>query len=395
MSSRHSARVSRAMVVVVGGTLGFAALFWAYNLGKGQAAASLQKQSPQPTEVRAAPPIDPGTPKSDTKGDAKLASATTQPASAAPAVLETPTTKPSGVILAAAVTNVSTTQPSSSSSSKVQIASAVTAQQKPAAIIPEAPANPAPTSLADAKAKMDAGQIFQARQAYNALVVSGTLSPADLKAAKQQLNGLNATVIFSSKRFPEDPFMQTVKVPLGGALAKIAAANEVPPEVLQKINGISDPRKLRADQYLKVPKGPFNAVVYKKDFTLELWLGDPDAKGSLYVTSFPVGLGKDDSTPPGTWAIINRLKNPAYFSPRGEGVVAADDPKNPLGEYWLGLEGTNGQAVGKTSYGIHGTIDPDSIGKQSSMGCIRLKNEDVAQVYASLLDGKSIVIVKD
>ncbi len=387
-SSRH-ARVSRAMVVVVGGTLGLAALFWAYNLGKGQA-ASLQKQSrPAPAgEVRAAPPIDPGTPRAEPKNDAKLAAATTGPA---PAVLETPTTRPGGVLLAA-VTSVSTTRPSSS---KVQLASAVGAQPKPAAIIPDAPTNPPPTSLADAKAKMDAGQIFQARQAYNALVVAGALSPSDLKAAKQQLNQLNATVIFSGKRFPEDPFMQTVKVPLGGALAKIAAASEVPPEVLQRINGISDPRKLRADQYLKVPKGPFNAVVYKKDFMLELWLGDPDAKGSLYVTSFPVGLGKDDSTPPGTWAIVNRLKNPAYFSPRGEGVVAAGDPKNPLGEYWLGLEGTDGQAVGKTSYGIHGTIDPDSIGKQASMGCIRLKNEDVAQVYAALLDGKSIVIVKE
>ena len=91
----------------------------------------------------------------------------------------------------------------------------------------------------------------------------------------------------------------------------------------------------------------------------------------------------------------SKLKNPAYYSPRGEGVIAADDPKNPLGEFWIGLTGVDGHAVGKLSYGIHGTIDPDSIGKQSSMGCIRMHNEDVAQVFQLLIEGKSTVTVRD
>jgi lipoprotein-anchoring transpeptidase ErfK/SrfK len=75
--------------------------------------------------------------------------------------------------------------------------------------------------------------------------------------------------------------------------------------------------------------------------------------------------------------------------------MAPDDPKNPLGPYWLGLEGTDGLAVGQRSYGIHGTIDPDSIGKMSSMGCIRLHNQDVEVVYKLLIPGKSTVVVKD
>ena len=61
----------------------------------------------------------------------------------------------------------------------------------------------------------------------------------------------------------------------------------------------------------------------------------------------------------------------------------------------MGLEGTDGQAVGQRSYGIHGTIDPASIGKMSSMGCIRLKNEDVEVVYKLLIPDKSMVVVKD
>ena len=55
----------------------------------------------------------------------------------------------------------------------------------------------------------------------------------------------------------------------------------------------------------------------------------------------------------------------------------------------------NEQAVGKESYGIHATIDPNSIGKMESMGCIRLKAEDISWVFDILVDGKSKVLVKD
>jgi lipoprotein-anchoring transpeptidase ErfK/SrfK len=90
-----------------------------------------------------------------------------------------------------------------------------------------------------------------------------------------------------------------------------------------------------------------------------------------------------------------KLKNPTYYSPRGEGVISADDPKNPLGEFWIGLAGVDGHAVGKQSYGIHGTIEPDSIGKQASMGCIRMRNEDVAEVFELLVEGRSNVTIRD
>ena len=77
--------------------------------------------------------------------------------------------------------------------------------------------------------------------------------------------------------------------------------------------------------------------------------------------SFPVGLGRDDSTPSGIWLVEphKKLKDPTYYSPRGEGVIEAGDPKNPLGHRWIGLTGIDSHAVGKSSYGIHGTIEPD------------------------------------
>jgi lipoprotein-anchoring transpeptidase ErfK/SrfK len=169
-------------------------------------------------------------------------------------------------------------------------------------------------------------------------------------------------------------------------------------ELLSRINFLSDPKNLRAGATLMLSMGLFHAVVNKREFTMDVYVGAaPGEKGSMYVTTFPVGLGKDDSTPTGVWLVEphKKIKNPTYFSPRGEGVVDADDPKNPLGEFWIGLTGIDGHAVGKASYGIHGTIEPDSIGKQASMGCVRMRNEDVARVFELLVEGKSQVVVKE
>ena len=378
MKSSHR-RISRAMVAIVGGTLILAVIFWAYNLGKGHAAAQQTKASapviPEPPRLASAPPP------------------TTAPA---PMVLETPTSKPSSVMLAAVTeTKPATTKPSSAA----QVASSITpvaersAAPDPAAQKSSAPS--APPSLSDAKSKFDQGKLLDARQSLNTLIASGSLNEADTQSAKQLLGQINAIVVFSSRKFPDDEYGGTFTVPPGGALARIASSHEVSADLLMRINDIKDARRLQAGKNIKVLKGPFNAVIDKQKFTLELWLGNPGEKSAMFIASYPVGLGKDDSTPSGTWAVTTKLRNPAYYSPRGEGVIPADDPKNPLGEYWIGLAGVNGQAVGKTSYGIHGTIDPSSIGKQESMGCIRLRNEDVARVFEAMVEGKSLVIVKD
>ncbi len=268
---------------------------------------------------------------------------------------------------------------------------------------PGTPTTPAPMPtvsaqpLVDAKAKLDASQLLEARRILNAALATGKLSAADTAGAKQMLNTINAQVVFSKRPFPEDEFAVIYTVKSGDRLQKIAAEHEVTSDLICRINGISDPRKVRAGQSIKILQGPVCAVVSKSGFTIELYLNSPGDKGSVYLTSFPVGLGKDDSTPKGTWMVEphNKIKKPTYYSPRGEGVIAADDPANPLGGYWIGLTGIEGHALDKKSYGIHGTIHPESIGKMESMGCIRLKNEDIGQVFDLLVEGKSLVVVKE
>lgn len=249
--------------------------------------------------------------------------------------------------------------------------------------------------LKQAAKQANGSDLLGARKTLNDAIIAGTLSPAELVAAKKQIAGYNQTIVFSTRQFPNDPFGGTYVVQPGQRLASIAQAHAIPWQLLLQLNGLSDPRRMQAGQHLKIIKGPISVVVTKHAFNMDLYIGPPGGPGSMYLTSFPVGLGTSNSTPAGTWIIQDKVSHPTFYGSRGQGVIAADDPKNPLGPCWMGLEGTGGKAVGAQSYGIHGTIDPKSIGTMSSLGCIRMHNQDVKVVFALLVKGKSMVLVKD
>ncbi|MFT3987390.1 MAG: L,D-transpeptidase [Aestuariivirga sp.] len=63
-------------------------------------------------------------------------------------------------------------------------------------------------------------------------------------------------------------------------------------------------------------------------------------------------------------------------------------PDNPLGARALYLY-ANGQ---DTFYRIHGTNAPDSIGKSMSSGCIRMLNQDIAELYLQVPKGTQVVV---
>ena len=285
---------------------------------------------------------------------------------------------------------------------KVEVQAAGGGAVPAAAKIPPAGPGPSPaipdaSVVAEGRSRFAAGKLLEARDLVNGPLAGGRLRGPDAAAARQLLTEINQVVVFSPRRFVDDKWGGTYSVQSGDRLDRIGARYGLTSALLMRLNNISDARRLRAGATIKVLKGPFHAVVSKGEFRLDLYLGAPGGTESVYVAGFPVGLGKDDSTPRGKWLVEpqKKIKNPVYYSPRGEGIIDADDPKNPLGEYWIGLAGTDGDAVGKSSYGIHGTIDPDSIGKQASMGCVRMRNEDVAIVFEALAEGKSTVVVTD
>lgn len=97
---------------------------------------------------------------------------------------------------------------------------------------------------------------------------------------------------------------------------------------------------------------------------------------------YPVAVGKESSpSPTGSFRIVARLTDPTYYHP-GKVIPAGAD--NPLGNRWMGLD--------RKGYGIHGTNQPQSIGKASSHGCIRMAKRDLEELFARVKVGDAVEI---
>jgi LysM repeat protein len=388
---RYGRRISRSLIGVLIVTLVLGLVFYLKNTSKTRAQEAKAQTGASSVNAGALPPVEKVTHTSETPPP-KVNTTSTPPPTPAPTTK--PATQPTVAMTFTPTTPTAQTTPTTRPSSVSLMPNSNGAAPAPGSA---ATVTTSKNPLTDAQARKDGADLLGARRILNDALLSGRLSASEIDAAKKQIAEINQVVVFSPKRFADDEFGGTYSVQSGDRLTKIAEKHEIPWQFLLRLNGMSDPKKLRAGQTLKVVHGPFNLVVSKSKFSMDIYLGAPGEKGSMYITSFPVGLGKDDSTPTGTWMVEagKKIANPTYFSPRGEGVTDADDPKNPLGERWIGLTGIDGHAIGKSSYGIHGTVDESSIGKQESMGCIRMHNADVEVVFDMVVDGKSTVIVKD
>lgn len=109
-------------------------------------------------------------------------------------------------------------------------------------------------------------------------------------------------------------------------------------------------------------------------------------RGDEVVRSFPVGLGRNGTTPKGTYTIANKISDPDWYN-RGN-VVPGGAPNNPLGSSWMGL----GDAGSPTSYGIHPTANPRSISQPMSRGCVRMRPEDAEALFRVVPIGTPVVI---
>ena len=124
---------------------------------------------------------------------------------------------------------------------------------------------------------------------------------------------------------------------------------------------------IHPDQKLRIPTDPVRIEVDLEDRWALFFLGEEVA------AAWPVGIGRPgEDTPPGHYTVRNKLEDPPWMK-EGQEPIPFGDPRNPLGTRWIGWS----RDGVKTSYGFHGTQEPDSIGQASSDGCIRLRNEDV------------------
>lgn len=109
-------------------------------------------------------------------------------------------------------------------------------------------------------------------------------------------------------------------------------------------------------------------------------------QNSKLIKTFKVGTGRLASyTPEGKFKIVNKIKNRPYYS----GNIPGGDPRNPLGNRWLGL---NARGTWGTTYAIHGNNNPKSIGGYVSAGCIRMYDEEVEWLYNQVKVNTPVII---
>ena len=128
-----------------------------------------------------------------------------------------------------------------------------------------------------------------------------------------------------------------------------------------------------------------------------LVVADPEAPASVanqsLIAAFPITPGKPQFIRYGKWQMRNAVELPVWrydqqlldTGKRGKNSLnIPGGPNNPVGVLWCGLS--------KPGIGMHGTSNPETIGRSRSAGCIRLANWDIVRIPGMLRPGCSVEI---
>jgi LysM repeat protein len=249
----------------------------------------------------------------------------------------------------------------------------------PVASIPEQPIY-TPQSAAmvsDAQAALDAGQLIDA-QVLLTKIVSTTPAPNAIKL----LSNVNMQLIQSSLMMPGKEYYV---IKSGDYLQKIAKNHNTTVSLLKMMNGMESDTIRLGDRML-VFNGNFSLRVSKSRNELDLL-----SNGKLFKR-YSVGTGKFGKTPAVEFTIVDKIIEPPWTRPSDNKQIEYGDPDNVLGSRWMAIKSSDHPEL--TGFGIHGTWERDSIGQQSSAGCIRMLNEDVEELF-NLVPRKTFVTITE
>jgi lipoprotein-anchoring transpeptidase ErfK/SrfK len=197
-----------------------------------------------------------------------------------------------------------------------------------------------------------------------AAVIQPPAPPSESAAFKQMLS-----------KTP-DAHSAIYEVKSGDNLTAISKKYSVTIDTIKKINSLPDD-KIRPGMKLKIPTYKLSLVVDKSQNSLIL-KGDEEV-----LKTYTVSTGMGNITPTGVFKITDKVVNPVWY--KNNRVIPFGSPENLLGTRWLGLN--------QKGYGIHGTTDPDKLGQQVTEGCVRMRNEEVEELFSLLPSGTEVTIV--
>ena len=241
----------------------------------------------------------------------------------------------------------------------------------------------APATTALGREQERAGDLVAAWTLYNEASQEAEWGSEAWMESVDRLGALN-TQIFFSNRHTEDSKVYTVSQ--GDSLTSIGSKLNVTQGQLMRANGITNPDALRPNQALKFTPKDFRIVIERS--TTRIYLLDQKGVFKVYIA----GLGKPgNDTTLGKYKIGNKEKNPTWHKP-GSKPIPGGAPGNELGSRWLPLvPEEEGLPI---DLGIHGTIKPDSIGTYASMGCPRMHNAEVEELYDLVVRSTPVEIVE-
>ena len=182
-----------------------------------------------------------------------------------------------------------------------------------------------------------------------------------------------------------EPFeLGAVKQIKPGSEINTQPANEIEYQPEQTENGDTNNQP-------KKDGAPSTPVVIKIDIKTNM-LGV--FQGEKLMAAYPVTVGSAHlASPIGEWKVSRITKMPTFRYDKemlqhgqrsGNFHLLPPGPRNPVGVMWI--------ALNKKGIGIHGTNEPDSIGRAASHGCVRLANWDVVRLATKIKPGDHVSI---
>ncbi len=134
-------------------------------------------------------------------------------------------------------------------------------------------------------------------------------------------------------------------------------------------------------------------IVVDKTNTATLVLQMFEGNSVYAVFKTDNAIGKEESpTPPGPYLVASKTLQPTWTPPKNIEKKQRtrkpfdQDKDNPLGVAAIRLN--------KWNIVLHGTNSPNSIGKESSHGCIRHRNDDILRIYDSVWKGTPVIVAE-
>ena len=226
--------------------------------------------------------------------------------------------------------------------------------------------------LSQARSSEMKSNLLEAKYIYQK-IINEFPNSGEVMSWQKKLEDINIKLLFSQVLTPKSALYE---IKPGDTLTKIAKEFKTTTDLIMKSNNLADD-KILPGRKIKVWTSAFSILIDKSQNTLIL------KSDEEVIKTYVVSTGKNNSTPVGNFKITTKLVNPTWF--KAGAVFPAGSPENVLGSRWLGFN--------LPSYGIHGTTEPQSLGRQVTQGCVRMLNSEVEELYTIVPVGAEVSIV--